>query len=59
MIEQLYQRLNSFTHLIGIDFRRFPTRDQKRVIKYLKEQKIDNCVDVGANKAKNRTGTTA
>src|SRR5215210_1864630 len=56
MVEKLYQVLNSFTHSFGIDFRRFPTRDQKRIISYLKEQQVSCCVDVGANQGQFAAG---
>jgi FkbM family methyltransferase len=46
---ELYRRLNQLINRVGFDLRRFPTRDQRLLIKYLKDNNVDDCFDVGAN----------
>ncbi len=46
---ELYNSINRFINNVGFDIRRFPGRDQRVLIKYLKDNTIDHCFDVGAN----------
>ena len=46
---QLFSRINHVFHKAGLDFRRFPTRDQRVLLQYLKDNKVTDCFDVGAN----------
>ena len=46
---ELYKVINQFINKAGFDIRRFPTRDQRMLIKYLKDNNVNNCFDVGAN----------
>ncbi|MEO8861989.1 MAG: FkbM family methyltransferase [Ginsengibacter sp.] len=46
---KLYNRLNSLIHKTGLDLRRFPTSDQRILLKYLKDNNVNTCFDVGAN----------
>ena len=43
---ELYSKI---IHKIGFDLRRFPTRDQRMLIKYLDTQGVKDCFDIGAN----------
>ena len=45
----LYQYLNKVVNKFGFDIRRFPARDQRGLLKYLKDNSISTCIDVGAN----------
>jgi FkbM family methyltransferase len=47
--EDAYQLINYFANKIGLGVRRFPAREQRRLIKYLTEKNINYCFDVGAN----------
>ncbi len=44
-----YNKINRFLHKTGFDIRRFPTRDQRMLLKYLKDNNVNDCFDVGAN----------
>jgi FkbM family methyltransferase len=46
---QLFSRINRVFHRAGLDFRRFPTRDQRVLLQYLKNNHVTDCFDVGAN----------
>ena len=46
---ELYNRINQLIHKAGFDIRRFPTRDQRMLIKYLEDNNVNDCFDVGAN----------
>jgi FkbM family methyltransferase len=46
---EFYSKINQLIHKIGFDIRRFPTRDQRMLIKYLKHHAVNDCFDVGAN----------
>jgi len=46
---QLFSSMNRVFHWAGIDFRRFPTRDQRVLLQYLKDNHVTDCFDVGAN----------
>ncbi len=45
----LYNIINKFVRKSGFDIRRYPTQDQRVLLKYLHENNISNCFDVGAN----------
>lgn len=45
----IYNTLNGLLHKAGFDIRRFPTRDQRQLIKYLLDNNVNDCIDVGAN----------
>lgn len=45
----LYQYLNKVVNKLGFDIRRFPARDQRGLLKYLNDNNITTCLDVGAN----------
>lgn len=46
---ELYSKINQLIHKIGFDIRRFPTRDYRILLKYLKDNNVYDCFDVGAN----------
>ena len=46
---ELYNSINRILNNVGFDIRRFPGRDQRLLLKYLQDNNIDNCFDVGAN----------
>ena len=46
----LYQYLNQVVNKLGFDIRRFPARDQRGLLKYLKDNSISTCLDVGAGR---------
>ena len=46
---ELYNIVNNLVRKAGFDIRRFPTRDQRMLIKYLEDNKVQDCFDVGAN----------
>jgi FkbM family methyltransferase len=46
---ELYNKINQLIHKAGFDIRRFPTRDQRMLIKYLTDNNVNDCFDVGAN----------
>lgn len=46
---ELYSKVNQLINRIGFDVRRFPTKDQRLLIKYLTDNNISHCFDVGAN----------
>jgi FkbM family methyltransferase len=46
---QLFNGINRVLHRVGLDFRRFPTRDQRVLLQYLKDNQVTDCFDVGAN----------
>lgn len=48
MIE-LYNKINRLLHKAGFDIRRFPVSDQRMLLKYLKDNNVNVCFDVGAN----------
>src|SRR5665647_1456410 len=48
MIE-LYNKINRLVHKAGFDIRRFPVSDQRMLLKYLKDNNVNVCFDVGAN----------
>ena len=45
----LYNKINQLAHRAGFDIRRFPALDQRMLLKYLRENNISDCFDVGAN----------
>lgn len=45
----LYNNINRIVHKAGFDIRRFPGRDHQMLLKYLKDNNINDCFDVGAN----------
>lgn len=45
----LYSRINQLFHKAGYDFRRFPTQNIRLLLKYLNDNNIHDCFDVGAN----------
>lgn len=45
----LYNKINWLLHRTGFDIRRFPTRDQRMLLKYLKDNNVNDCFDIGAN----------
>lgn len=45
----MYTKLNRLINKAGFDIRRFPTRDQRLLLKYLKDNHVNDCFDVGAN----------
>jgi FkbM family methyltransferase len=45
----LYNIINKFVRKSGFDIRRFPTQDQRILLKYLHQNNISDCFDVGAN----------
>lgn len=45
----LYNKINQLTHRAGFDIRRFPTQDQRILLKYLQENDVLDCFDIGAN----------
>ena len=46
---ELYSKVNSLFHKAGFDFRRFPTPNFRALLKYLKDNNVNHCFDVGAN----------
>lgn len=46
---ELYSKINQLIHKTGFDIRRFPAMDQRMLIKYLNDNNINDCFDVGAN----------
>lgn len=46
---ELYNSINRILNNVGFDIRRFPGRDQRLLLKYLQDNNIDSCFDVGAN----------
>ena len=46
---ELYNWINQLFHKAGYDLRRFPTSNFRLLLKYLKDNNITNCFDVGAN----------
>jgi len=46
---ELYSKINDLFHKGGLDFRRFPTPNFRSLLKYLKDNKVNHCFDVGAN----------
>lgn len=46
---ELYNKINRLINYVGYDVRRFPTREHRMLIKYLMENNVNDCVDVGAN----------
>ena len=46
---ELYSKLNKLINKAGFDIRRFPTRDQRLLLKYLRDNDVYDCFDVGAN----------
>lgn len=45
----LYSKINQIINKTGFNVSRFPSRDQRMLLKYLKDNSITNCFDVGAN----------
>lgn len=46
---ELYTRINQLFHKAGYDFRRFPTSNFRLLSKYLADNNVNDCFDVGAN----------
>lgn len=46
---ELYQQINRLINKAGFDARRFPGRNYRMLLKYLRENRINSCFDVGAN----------
>lgn len=46
---EFYSRLNHLLHRVGFDIRRFPTPNQRLLLKYLRDHNIAHCFDIGAN----------
>lgn len=46
---ELYNRINQLFHKAGYDFRRFPTTNFRFLLKYLADNNVNDCFDVGAN----------
>ncbi len=46
---ELYNKINRLFHRAGFDIRRFPAADQRMLIKYLNDNNVNDCFDVGAN----------
>lgn len=44
-----YNSINHILNKIGLEVRRHPTRDMKRLLHYLKKNQVTTCLDVGAN----------
>ena len=46
---QLYSKINQLFHKAGFDLRRFPTNNFRLLLKYLLNNNINDCFDIGAN----------
>ncbi len=46
---EFYTRLNQLFHKVGLDVRRSPTANFRSLLKYLRDNNVDSCFDVGAN----------
>ena len=46
---ELYTRINQLFHKAGYDFRRFPANNFRLLLKYLADNDVNDCFDVGAN----------
>jgi FkbM family methyltransferase len=46
---ELYTRINQLFNKAGFDFRRFPNPSFRLLLKYLKDNNVNDCFDVGAN----------
>lgn len=45
----LYSKINRFINKTGFNVSRFPSRDHRMLLKYLEDNDINSCFDVGAN----------
>jgi FkbM family methyltransferase len=46
---ELYSKINGLLHKAGFDIRRFPSKGQLMLVKYLANNDVKDCFDVGAN----------
>jgi FkbM family methyltransferase len=46
---ELYQWINKVINKMGFDVRRYPTKSQKSLLNYLKNNRVNLCIDIGAN----------
>lgn len=46
---ELYSKVNNLFHKAGYDFRRFPTPNFRALLRYLRDNNVNDCFDVGAN----------
>ncbi|MDO9373184.1 MAG: FkbM family methyltransferase [Ferruginibacter sp.] len=46
---EMFGAMLSLFHKTGLDVRRFPTRDQRKLMHYLNQHGVNDCFDVGAN----------
>ncbi len=46
---ELYARINQLFHKAGYDIRRFPTSNFRLLLRYLADNNVNDCFDVGAN----------
>lgn len=46
---ELYTRINQLFHKAGYDIRRFPTSNFRLLLRYLADNNVNDCFDIGAN----------
>ena len=46
---ELYTKINKLIKKTGFDLRRFPTKEYRLLLKYLRDNNVNDCFDVGAN----------